>query len=357
VDPSYANQDAGADVAVLNRLNQLKAGSRAAGKAATGGRGNPRGGQRTAAAITAPPLHFKWVAVLWRLALTHDHPMVQRSALKTLLKRSWTAPFICQVPAGFLSDCLLPALNAPIHHRPGADFDATAAAARLLAAWAAVADAPEVRRVVEAVLGALAAPATRDMNRNGVVAYITCLEAAATAAGSKLLDGLSGGSAGDSESSGVEPREGESAAWAAAQLDKLTTFLKARGWPHGAGTHAACCVLGMRLAARIAPCGGVCTDAFSAALRLLLAQPAWCAVPAGGELYLATRAWFLGGADDDEGGDGGAEEGLERLQQQAQQLWGRFFASGTSSTGSGSRQPSSQRDYVNWSVECRGWTR
>jgi hypothetical protein len=385
VDPRFADQDAGVDAGAENRHNAIKTGGRIAGRSGGGGRGRGgRGGGAGGAGassderqpINVPPLHFEWVAVLWRLALGHEHPLVQKTAMRTLLKRDWRPAFVSQVPGSFLSACLLPALNSAIHHRPGGaaggGFDAGAAAARLFGAWAAGASDEEVRGVISVGLDDLAAPGSRDMTRSGVLAHVACLEAAAGAAaacGKLALRGVDGG--------------GSGAAWATAQLDKLPAFLATRSWPHGAAAHAACSCRSIQLAAHLAPGGGAGTAAFGASLRLLAALPVWCAAPAGGELYALTRAWLLGSSTGqkqqqqqqqqqpacDESGGGDTSEApspaLELLEDEARQLWSSFFSASRAAAGAGGgegdesalRRPSSARDYALWSVDCQAWTR
>lgn len=47
-------------------------------------------------------------------------------ALKTLLKRSWSPAVLCQVPPGFITAVLLPALLSPVHHKVPAAAGLTA---------------------------------------------------------------------------------------------------------------------------------------------------------------------------------------------------------------------------------------
>ena len=375
VDPAYADADAEADAAARrNRLDRLKVGARGAACAAgakeqrqrqqpqqrqqqaergSGGNGGGGGNDDPGPQQQGPPLHFRWTAVLWRLALGHDHPLVQRSALRTLLKRDWAPPFARQVPAAFLSGVLLPALNAPAHHtgRPGDAFDAATAAAAMARRWAAAAGPAEARALLAAGLAALAAPGMKDMTKGGVLAQVACLEAAAEGAGPALVDGgAADGSGGGDGSAG--------AAWAAEQLRRLRAFVGASGWPHGAATHATCCAAAARIAALIAPGGGADAECFDASCQLLVALPRWCVAAGVGELHFSVQRWLLA-ADKD-----GQEE--ERQQQgsgapsppsviaaRAERLWRSFL-----DVPSGApRRPSSERDYAQWAAVCDAWAR
>jgi hypothetical protein len=402
VDPAFAHEDAGADVGSATRLNKLQVGGRrarrrggggaAAAAIADGGEGAETAADGAGTQARGPPLPFEWVGVLWCLALRHSHPHVQRAALRTLLKRDWSPLYAARVPASFLADVLLPALNAPIHHR-GA-FDAVGGAARLAAAWAGAAPPREARAFISSALEALAAPSGRDMIRSGIIAHMTCLEAAAAAAAAAAAGGTTAGLFGGCGAEEYAAGGGTGGEWAAAQLGKLAVFLDAKGWPYGTRAHAESCVLAARLAAHLAPRGGAGAGcAFGGALQLLLAMPAWGLAPAGGELHSELRAWLLGpsgggaGAVDGRrreegqqaaavvqtsmGGDGSGGAGATgagaaaaaaaALEAEACALWEGFFAPaagvGGDDAAAALRRPSTERDYAAWGVTAGAWSR
>jgi hypothetical protein len=329
--------------------------------------------------------------------------------MRTLLKRDWRPEFARQVPASFLSGCLLPALNSPVHHAAGgggggdAAFDAGAAAAEFAGAWATAAAPGDVRALVSDLLCALASPAApRELTRPGVLSYISCALAAAHGAGAGLLDWPAAAAAAAAAAEGDEPRgssirssggggEGGSGSggadecssshrWASEQLHKLASFLAAGGWRHGAAARADCCRAALRLAARLAPRGGAGDGRFAASLRVLTALPAWCEAPEGGELHFEARAWLLGEdasqqaqqeAQQEAQNDGRLQaagaESAAAVEAEAGRLWDVYFeaggdgaaaGSGTGSGGGGAqRRPSGASEYVRWTDASEAWSR
>jgi hypothetical protein len=159
---------------------------------------------------------FCWSSIIWTQALAHKNLQVQRMALKTLLKRSWTPHMLQQVPPSFVTQVLLPALLSPIHHKPpclitaagvvlhpslqaqqdaaGGDdtpasssssgsgssssFDVTAHAGQLLGAYVACAGRAAARQVFEGGLQVAVAEGA-DLPRSGLLALLRVLAAAA----------------------------------------------------------------------------------------------------------------------------------------------------------------------------------
>ena len=119
-------------------------------------------------------------------------------AMKTLLKRDWTALALQQVPVTFLTQVLVPALLSPVHYNTqqmgkvtnsGAviehstdTFDVTKQASHLLSSYVLCASPAAARELFTGSLQAVAAMG-RDLSRSGLQSVLQVLAAAAAAAG------------------------------------------------------------------------------------------------------------------------------------------------------------------------------
>lgn len=191
-----------------------------------------------AAAVLAVAPHFAWLDCLSQLSppfqgwLPPLHgcmrvcccccvSQVQRMAMKTLLKRDWTALALQQVPVSFLTQVLIPALLSPVHYNTqqmgkvtnsGAviehstdTFDVTKQASQLLSSYVQCASPAAARELFTGSLQAVAAMG-RDLSRSGLQSVLQVLAAAAAAAGQlqdqqqqrqqSILQGLTGEQAG-----------------------------------------------------------------------------------------------------------------------------------------------------------------
>ncbi|KAF8072749.1 TARBP1 [Scenedesmus sp. PABB004] len=333
--PEFAGEDAAADVAHSGAMNRIKRAQ--AGQQAPGGGTMPQGGDGAGAGADAPlPLAFEWTRVLWELALRHKNLQVQRMALKTLLKRRWTARVLSSVPVAFITGSLLPALMSPVHHRvasaggltatggavaAGGDADADAdadadggdaggrafalvpQAAALLGAFARAAGPAAAREVIAGGLALAAAPG-QELPRAGCLALLRALAGAAEGGGGA----------------------GRARCW--------------RAWTSAPAPPAA------------APAGSC---RLAAAARLVQALPGALQGP-GGPLHGAVRAWLLGGG----------HEGGVWLAEQAGVMWEQFFgaADGAAPGGQRAQQPAAAQawgvrphDYQAWRASADAWQR